>query len=346
MSAETLDRLCEGWVPGGPDMQRIVGDMMQGRWPSAQTAALLALLRRNGETAAQLAGAAAAMRAAATPISFASQHLAVDTCGTGGDGKGWLNISTTAALVVAAMGVPVLKHGNRAQSSRSGSADVLAALGVTIDLTAPQVVRCVEACGLGFAFAPAFHGATKHVAPVRREMAIRTLFNLLGPLTNPAAVPYQVVGVFAPRWLDLVADALVLLGVTRAYVISGHDASDEIAVDGATHARLVEHGQVATLTLAPEQFGLSPVAASGLAGGDAAYNAQALTALLGMGETCPDELRAYFHATAMTAALAYAVATGQRDLVAATSLATRAICGGDARRVLDALIATSREVAA
>lgn len=327
-------------------MAAVIGQIMDGAATPAQIGGLLVALRMKGETALELAGAARAMRARATPLACPFPERGVDTCGTGGDGAGTVNVSTLAAIVAAAAGACVAKHGNRAQSSRSGSADVLAALGVTIELSAAQVARCATACGLGFAFAPAFHGATKHVAPVRREMAIRTLFNLLGPLTNPAAVPHQVVGVFSARWLDLVADALVLLGVTRAYVISGHDASDEIAVDGVTHARLVEHGQVTKLELAPAQFGLALATAHGLAGGDAAYNAQALTALLGMGEACPDELRAYFHATAMTAALAYAAATGQRDLVAATSLATRAICSGEARRVLDALIATSREVAA
>lgn len=344
--ASLLEQLCGGVVPDAATMTRVVTSIMHGQWPPAQIAALLALLRRNGETAAQLAGAATAMRSLATPMSFAGQDRAVDTCGTGGDGKGWLNISTTAAIVVASMGVPVLKHGNRAQSSNSGSADVLAALGVAIDMPADRVGRCVEACGIGFAFAPAFHGATKHVAPVRKEMGVRTLFNLLGPLTNPARVPFQVIGVFAPSWVPLMGDALAQLGTKRAYVVSGHDGSDEIAVDGITHACRLQDGAVEHKTLTPASFGLTEVSSSGLAGGDAANNARALLALLDVNGKVPNHMRPYFHATAMTAALAYAISTDQHDLVAAAEKAAHAITGGTARATLAKLVSVSNEASA
>jgi anthranilate phosphoribosyltransferase len=267
-------------------MAEVIGQLMDGSATAGQIGALLIALRMKGETVAEIAGAAAAMRARALPLRCPSPELGVDTCGTGGDSSGMVNVSTLAAILVAAAGGCVAKHGNRALSSRSGSADVLEALGVKIDAAPAVVERCMQECGIGFAFAPAFHSATKHVAGVRRELGTRTLFNLLGPLTNPAGTLHQVVGVFDRRFCEPLAAAFGELGARRVFVVhgqGGHGAPgvDEIAVRGETFVAEWSGGAVQTSTLTPAQFGLEEADPAGLAGGEAGENAAILRRVLG-----------------------------------------------------------------
>ncbi len=264
------------------DIAAVFGVIMEGQASPAQIGGLLMALRCKGETAEEIAGAAQAMRARALRCACPEVDTAVDTCGTGGDGSGHVNISTIAAIVAAAAGARVAKHGNRAQSSKSGSADVLAALGVTIEAPVAVAERCLAELGIAFLFAPAFHAATRHAAAARKELGTRTIFNLLGPLTNPAGVRNQIVGVFAEVWCEPVAAALGQLGSRCAYVIHGHGGIDEIATRGPTRMALWEEtrGAVTTLETTPADFGLADHDPAGLAGGDAAFNANVARAVL------------------------------------------------------------------
>ena len=247
--------------------------ILSGDAPVAQIAALLIALRMKGETPDEIAGAAEALRAKASAVRVSLDRL-VDTCGTGGDGAHTFNISTCAAFVAAAAGARVAKHGNRAVSSRCGSADVLLALGVELELTPEGVAACIDGCGIGFLFAPRHHAAMRHVAPIRQELGLRTLFNLLGPLSNPAGARRQLVGVYAANLVPLVARTLAELGAERALVVHGVCGLDEISPSGPTVAAIVERGEVRELTLTPEDFGLERTSDAGLRGGDAAENAR------------------------------------------------------------------------
>jgi anthranilate phosphoribosyltransferase len=287
------------------EMAEVFGQIMDGQATAAQIGGLLVALRAKGETVDELAGAAAAMRARALPISCPAPERGIDTCGTGGDGAGTVNVSTLAAILVAACGGMVAKHGNRAQSSKCGSADVLEALGVATDVDAAVATRCMAVAGIGFLFAPRFHAATRHAAGPRKELGTRTIFNLLGPLTNPAGVRHQVVGVFDKKWCVPMAAALGTLGVRRAAVVHGAGGLDELAVRGNTHVALWDDGMVRVLSLAPAMFGVQERDPAGLAGGDAAHNAAVMRAVLahhhvGRGE----RYEAVLQAAAMTAALA------------------------------------------
>ncbi len=260
----------------GPATQAVFGEIMAGQATPAQIGAILTGLSIRGETAEVVAGAAKAMRAAATRIQPDATGL-IDTCGTGGDGAKTFNISTAVSLVVAACDVPVAKHGNRAMSSKSGAADVLEALGVNLDLTPEQVARCIDEVGIGFLFAQHLHPAMKHAGPVRRELAVRTIFNLLGPLTNPAGAEYQVLGVYARDKLELVAGALQQLGTKRALVVHGRDGLDEITTTTVSDAILVEEGQpLSAFEIDPAAFGMPYATPEALCGDDAATNASIL----------------------------------------------------------------------
>ncbi|GIX31456.1 MAG: anthranilate phosphoribosyltransferase [Porticoccaceae bacterium] len=252
-----LERLVARGDLSGEEMRRLMLAIMQGETTAAQTAGLLVALRMKGETAAEIAGAAAAMRQLATPVPVGDLPYLVDTCGTGGDGANLFNVSTAAAFVVAAAGGHVAKHGNRSVSSRTGSADLLEAAGVELDLTPEQVARCVREVGVGFLFAPAHHGAMRHAAGPRRELGIRTLFNLLGPLTNPAGVRRQVVGVFDGALCPLLAEVLGRLGCEHAWVVHGADGLDEITLAAETRVAEWRDGAVREFTLAPERFGIA-----------------------------------------------------------------------------------------
>jgi len=253
--------------------------IMDGRATPAQIAAYLTALRMKGETADEITGSARAMRAKATRIR-PTDPVVVDTCGTGGDGGATFNVSTTIAFVVAGAGITVAKHGNRAVSSRSGSADVLQRLGVRIDLSPAQVEACVNEIGIGFLFAPTFHGAMKHAAGPRQEIGVRTIFNLLGPLTNPAGATVQIVGVYEENLCDLMADVLMRLGVRHCYVVHGLDGMDEITLTGRTRICEGKAGRLTSYVVEPGDCGLSRARLKDLAGGDAEENARILRDIL------------------------------------------------------------------
>ncbi|BCX81684.1 anthranilate phosphoribosyltransferase [Methylomarinovum caldicuralii] len=250
-----LDRLLAPADLTAAEMRALMRRILAGDTTPAQTAALLVALRAKGESVDEIAAAAEVLRKKAVRIEVAGDHL-IDTCGTGGDGLDTFNVSTTAAFIVAAAGAQVAKHGNRSVSSRSGSADVLEAAGVNLDLTPQQVKRCIEAVGIGFLYAPQHHSALRQVAPVRRELGIRTLFNLLGPLLNPAGAPHQLLGVFAARYLEPLARVLGRLGSRHVLVVHADDALDEISLAAPTRVAELKHGQVRSYRIEPEQFGI------------------------------------------------------------------------------------------
>src|SRR3954471_16152231 len=242
--------------------------MMSGEATPSQMGALVMALRVRGETVDEITGAVSVMRSKMLRVDAPAD--AVDIVGTGGDGSGSVNVSTCASFIVAGAGIPVAKHGNRALSSRSGAADVLASLGVKIDLTPEQVGRCVSEAGIGFMFAPAHHPAMKNVGPTRLELATRTIFNLLGPLSNPAGVKRQMVGVFSRHWVQPLAQVLKNLGSEAAWVVHGSDGLDELTMCGPTSVAALENGKVRTFEIKPEDVGLSPCKADDLRGGGAA----------------------------------------------------------------------------
>ncbi|HXG79654.1 MAG TPA: anthranilate phosphoribosyltransferase [Methyloceanibacter sp.] len=309
--------------------------IMSGGASEVQIAALLMGMRARGETVDEIAGAARAMRARAVKVR--APEGAIDTCGTGGDAKGTHNISTCAAFVVAGAGVPVAKHGNRSISSRSGSADVLAALGVKIDCAPEVVERCIEQTGLGFMFAPAHHAAMHHVAKVRQELGTRTIFNLLGPLANPASTPYQVVGVFAAQWVEPIAEVLGRLGVRRAWVVHGADGLDELSTTGISHVAVLDGGKISTFKVSPKNAGLPEAELKDLAGGEAAENAAHIRAVL-EGQRGPLRDIVLFNAGA-----ALLVAGRVKTLREGVTLAAEAIDSGRAKRVLEALVKLSHD---
>src|SRR5712675_3479422 len=272
-----------GQVASGATLSREMAyeafdSMMSGEVTPAQIGALLMGLRVRGETVDEITGAVTAMRA--KMLTVAAPDDAIDVVGTGGDASGSFNISTCAAFIVAGAGVPVAKHGNRALSSRSGAADVLAALGVKIELAPDAVGRCISEAGIGFMFAPAHHPAMKNVGPTRVELGTRTIFNLLGPLSNPAGVKRQMVGVFSRQWVEPLAQVLKNLGAEAVWVVHGSDGLDEITTAGVTHVAALENGAVRTFEITPEEAGLPRVKPEALRGGEAKQNAQALSDVL------------------------------------------------------------------
>jgi anthranilate phosphoribosyltransferase len=301
---QAINRALAGSHLSRAEMTEVIGQIMDGGATPAQIGGLLIALRAKGESLDEIVGAATAMRSRALPLACPRHDRSIDTCGTGGDNSGAVNVSTLAAILIAACGGAVAKHGNRAQSSRCGSADVLEALGIAIDAEPAAITRAIEIAGIGFAFAPKFHAATRHAVGPRRELGTRTIFNLLGPLTNPAHVRHQVVGVFGRAWCEPVAAALGALGVRRAAVVHGAGAIDEIAVRGETHVAIWDEGELTTRTLTPSLFGCDEVDPAGLAGGDAAHNAAVLRRVLAGREIGRGERHeAVLYAAAMTAAL-------------------------------------------
>lgn len=246
------------------EMRDVMRLIMSGGATDAQIAGFLIALRCKGETVDEIAAAVEVMRELASKVQITGEHV-VDTCGTGGDGANTFNISTACAFVVAAAGGQVAKHGNRSVSSSCGSADVLEAAGVNLDLTAEQVAQCVRDIGVGFLFAPKHHGAMKHTINVRKEMGVRTLFNLLGPLSNPASAPNQLIGVFAKEWVEPLAQVLLKLGSQHVLVVSAEDGLDEISIASSTHIAELKDGIVSTYTVTPEQFGLQRASLAELA---------------------------------------------------------------------------------
>jgi anthranilate phosphoribosyltransferase len=255
----------------GDDMRSVMRLIMTGQATPAQVGGFLVGLRMKGETVDEIAAAASVMRELATHVEVAGPYL-VDTCGTGGDGASTFNISTASALVTAAAGGRVAKHGNRSVSSKSGSADVLEAAGVRLDLTPSQVAACIDRVGVGFLFAPRHHGAMKHAIGPRQEMGIRTVFNLLGPLTNPAGAPNQVLGVFSSQWLEPLAQVLKQLGSEHVLVVHAEDGLDEISIGAPTRVAELKNGGISVYTIAPEDFGVQHASLSTLAVEDAAQS--------------------------------------------------------------------------
>ena len=304
--------------------------IMSGDATPAQIGGFLMALRVRGETVAEITGAARVMRSKAASIEAPAG--AIDTCGTGGDASGTYNISTAAAIVAAACGVPVAKHGNKALSSKSGSADVLAALGVKIDADSALVKKALWEIGIGFLMAPRHHSAMRHVAGPRVELGTRTIFNLLGPLANPAGTKRQVMGVFALQWLEPLAEVLGRLGAERAWVVHGSDGLDELTTTGISHVAEWHNGHVRCFEVAPEDVGLPRANAADLKGGDAEVNAAALLRLLS------GERSAYRDIVLLNAAAALVVADKASDLTEGVVLAAAAIDDGRAQTLLERLI--------
>ncbi|MDQ7002961.1 MAG: anthranilate phosphoribosyltransferase [Ghiorsea sp.] len=311
--------------------ETVFNQIMQGQATPAQIGALLMGLSIRGETPELVAGAARAMRSAATKISPKASGL-LDTCGTGGDGASTFNISTTVAIVLAACDVPVAKHGNRAISSKSGSADVLEALGVKLDISPEQVAACVDEVGIGFLFAPQCHPAMKYAGPVRRELAVRSVFNLLGPLTNPAGADYQILGVFAEDKLDLVANALAQLGSKRALIVHGRDGLDEITTTTITDAVWVENGKTHRFEIDPSAFGMPYATPKALEGGDAAFNAEVMKHILAGVQGAGRDI------VLLNSAAALWVAGKVESIADGLGLAAKSIDDGKATDTLNALI--------
>jgi anthranilate phosphoribosyltransferase len=307
--------------------------MMSGEATPSQMGALLMGLRVRGETVDEITGAVAAMRSKMLRVEAPAN--AIDVVGTGGDASGSYNISTCAAFIVAGAGIPVAKHGNRALSSRSGAADVLGALGVKIDLAPEEIARCIEEAGIGFMFAPAHHPAMKHVGPTRVELGTRTIFNLLGPLSNPANVRRQMVGVFSRQWVEPLAHVLKNLGSERAIVVHGSDGLDEITTSGPTTVASLENGSVRTYEISPEDVGFKRVKPESLRGGDAQANAEALKTVL------EGKSSAFHDVAVFNAAAALVVAGVAKDLKGGVALAQASIKSGEAEGRLDRLIAVS-----
>ncbi|HET9552998.1 MAG TPA: anthranilate phosphoribosyltransferase [Anaeromyxobacteraceae bacterium] len=330
MIQQTLPRLLDGQPLSRAEMAEVMTEIADGSATPAQVGAFLAALRLKGETVDEIAGAAEVMRARAERVHVAAPVF-VDTCGTGGDGRNTFNISTTAAFVVAGAGVVVAKHGNRAVSSRSGSADVLAALGVDVEAPIARVERAVAEVGIGFLFAPRLHPAFKAVAGIRRELGVRTVFNLLGPLANPAGARHQVMGVYEPRWVPIIGGVLAALGAVHAFVVHG-EGLDEITVTGMTHVAEVKDGAVERYCVVPEDLGLARHAEVEIVGGDAARNAAILTDVLGGQKGGPRD------AVLANAAAALVCAEVVPDLRAGVRLATEAIDRGAAAEKLRRLV--------
>ena len=326
-------------VAGGHALSRdeaeaAFGLLLTGEATAAQVGAFLSALRVRGETIDEIAGAVTAMRATMTRV--VAPDGAVDIVGTGGDGHGTYNVSTLAALIVAACGVPVAKHGNRASSSRSGASDVLAALGVRVGGDRGRVERCLREAGIGFMSAQTHHAAMRHVAPVRAELGFRTIFNLLGPLANPAGVKRLVVGVYAEQWLEPLARVLGELGTERAWLVHGSDGLDEITTTGPTAVVVWEDGALRRLTIRPDELGLAPASLAELRGGDAAHNASALRAALAGART------PYRDIARLNAAAGLIVAGRAADLPHGLALAAEALDSGRAGDVLDRLVHISQ----
>ncbi len=307
--------------------------MMSGEATPSQMGGLLMALRVRGETVDEITGAVSAMRAKMLPVNAPAN--AIDVVGTGGDASGSYNISTCAAFIVAGAGIPVAKHGNRALSSKSGAADVLMSLGIKIDLTPDQVGRCIRDAGIGFMFAPAHHPAMKNVGPTRVELGTRTIFNLLGPLSNPANVKRQLVGVFSRQWIEPLAQVLKNLGSDSVWVVHGSDGLDEITTSGPTYVAALEGGKIRTFEIDPAEIGMKPVKAESLRGGDADTNAAALKSVLN------NEDSAYRDVAALNAGAALVVAGAAKDIKEGIALAHKSLASGAAKAKLERLIAVS-----
>jgi anthranilate phosphoribosyltransferase len=332
MIGDAIKRIVDGRSLAREEMHEVFGHVMDGRTTDVQKSALLVALRMKGETSEEITGAALAMRERVTPLDVDRENL-VDTCGTGGDGRGTFNISTVAALVAAGAGANVAKHGNRAVSSSCGSADLLAALGVCIDLDAAQMSNVLRSAGIAFLFAPKLHPAMSAVAAVRRELGVRTIFNVLGPLTNPAFARRQVLGVYSDRLVETVARVLAALGADHALVVHSRDGLDEISVSAATHVCEVRDGEVRSYEVTPEELGVGRHPLEAIAGGDTRANAAMAREVLAGGNGARHDV------VVANAGAALFVAGLARSIREGVELARESIEGGGAMAKLQQLIA-------
>jgi anthranilate phosphoribosyltransferase len=320
----TIDEMC--------DVMRLI---MSGKTTEAQLGGFLIGLRCKGETIDEIAAAVQVMRELATKVVINGQHV-IDTCGTGGDGANTFNISTTCAFVVAAAGGQVAKHGNRSVSSSCGSADLLEAAGVNLDLSVEKVTQCVNELGVGFLFAPKHHGAMKHTIKVRKEMGVRTLFNLLGPLSNPAGAPNQLIGVFAKEWVEPIAQVLKKLGSHHVLVVHADDGLDEISIASATTVAELKEGEISTYTISPEQFGFERTSLNELAVVDAE------SSLVMVNSVLANKIGPARDIVLLNAGAAIYAANITESLAAGIKKAAQVIASGAARSKFDALIAYSK----
>lgn len=317
------------------DMDAALDVIMEGKATNAQIAAFLMGLRVKGESVSEIASAVAFLRR--KMVAVEAPDDAMDIVGTGGDGSGTYNISTATSLVVASAGVPVAKHGNKALSSKSGSSEALLALGVKLDLTPGQVSKCISEAGIGFMFAPNHHPAMRHVGPVRAEMGVRTMFNLLGPQSNPAGVKNYLLGVYAKEWVKPVASALLENGAQSAWVVHGSDGLDEITTVGSTYVSAIKNGAIRSFEVNPGDVGLPVSQANELIGGDPDYNAKAILALMA------GEKTAYRDIVLMNSGAALLIAGKVADFQKGVELAAQLIDNGQAQATLKKLITTSNE---
>ncbi len=335
---KALDALASRRDLDADETAAVLAEIMAGNASEVETAGVLVALRTKGETVDELVGLATTMRAFATPVKTGREAELIDTAGTGG-GRPTFNVSTTAALIAAGAGCAVAKHGNRSATGLSGSADVLEALGVRIDLQPEAVARCISEVGFGFMFAPAHHGATRFVVPVRKELAVRTIFNFLGPLTNPAGATRQLIGVSDPTFLDTIAGALARLGARKALVVSSADGLDEMSTSGTTRVVEVDDGHVRAYEIAPEDVGLTRADPSAITGGTPDVNAQT-TRRIFAGEKGPARDLA-----ALNAGAAIYVSGRVGSLEEGVRAAEAAIDDGRATAALDNLGSLTRELA-
>ncbi len=317
--------------------EAVMTEIMEGQATAAQVAAFITALRMKGETTDEIAAFVKVMRAKVQPVVSKVHSAVLDTCGTGGDGSGTFNISTAVAFVAAGAGVPVAKHGNRSVSSRCGSADVLRQLGVNIEAAPETVTRCLDQAGICFIFAPLFHPAMKHAIGPRREIGIRTVFNVLGPLTNPAGAACQLLGVYDPDLTVRLAEVLAKLGSRKAYVVHGHGGLDELALSGPSRLACLENGTVRQFSLDPAELGLALCPSEAVRGGEAEENARIVLEVL---EGKPGPRR---DVVLLNAAAAISAFHDGMDLRGGLELAARSIESGAARGKLDILVRLSRE---
>jgi anthranilate phosphoribosyltransferase len=334
---ESIETLASGRDLEQTQAAAVLAEIMTGNVSEVQIAAFLIALRTKGETVSELAGLAQAMRALAIPVRVAREDL-LDTAGTGG-GRRTFNVSTTAALIAAGAGCPVAKHGNRSATGLSGSADVLEALGARIDLDPGAVAVCIERVGFGFIFAPAHHQATRYVIPVRRQLAVRTIFNFLGPLTNPAGAVRQLIGVSDPSYLETMAGALARLGTRHALLVSSHDGLDELSISAPTQVVEVTAEGITSYTVSAEELGLTPAEPEAIPGGDPEQNADTTRSILA-GQAGPARELAVLNAGA-----AIYAGGGAGSLSAGVQAAARAIDSGAATATLENFVAATRELA-
>ncbi len=338
MSSRTIEALINGQDLSFDEAVALMESIMDGALSETRIAAILTALRMKGETVDEIAGFASAMRRKAVRITPARTGM-IDTCGTGGDARHTFNVSTAAALVTAALGIPVAKHGNRAVSSKCGSADVLEALGVNIALQPEQVAALIDRVGIGFLFAPSLHPAMKHAAPVRKELGVRTVFNILGPLTNPAGVERQLTGVFHPDLTERLCKVLRTLGSEKVFIVHGFDGTDEVSISSETRVSALENGRVRTFTFAPEEAGLERAPIEAISGASPEENAGHINDIVdGKGGPRCD-------AVLLNAGFAAALADRAPDPVEGVALAREAIDSGAAKKLLQSLREVSHELA-